>query len=56
MSTRHSGISRIDPTTNVATPIAEFPEWNYGIAYGNGELWVSSVDQSLVYRLDLASG
>lgn len=53
VSTQYKGISRIDPATNVATPIAAFPEWNYGVAYGDGELWVSSVDEGLVYRLDL---
>lgn len=55
VSTKYQGISRIDPATNSATPVAEFAEWNYGLAYGNGELWVTSVDQERVYRIDAAS-
>ncbi len=55
VSTRYQGISRIDPDTNTASPVAGFAEWNYGLAYGNGELWVTSVDQERVYRLDAAS-
>jgi virginiamycin B lyase len=55
VSTQYQGISRIDPATNTASPVAEFAEWNYGLAYGNGELWVTSVDQERVYRMNAAS-
>jgi virginiamycin B lyase len=55
VSTKYQGISRIDPGTNTASPVAELAEWNYGLAYGNGELWVTSVDQERVYRMDAAS-
>jgi YVTN family beta-propeller protein len=55
VSTKYQGISRIDPDTNTASPVAEFAEWNYGLAYGSDELWVTSVDQERVYRMDAAS-
>jgi hypothetical protein len=53
--TRYQGISRIDPATNTASPVAQLVEWNYGLAYGNGELWVTSVDQERAYRMEAAS-
>jgi hypothetical protein len=40
----------------VVTSIAALPGWSYGTAEGNGELWVSNVDNGLVYRITHASG
>ena len=52
VSTQGQGISRIDPATNEPTLVVQLPnEWNYGIAYAHGELWISSVDNGLVYRV-----
>ena len=52
VSTQDQGISRIDPATNEPTLVVELPnEWNYGIAYADGELWISSVYEGLVYRV-----
>jgi len=50
VSTRYQGISRIDPETNQVTPLVPLNEWNYGIACGAGELWVSSTNGH-IYRL-----
>ena len=33
--------------------VAELDGWSYGVAYGDGELWVSSVDNELVTRIPL---
>ena len=53
VSTQGVGISSIDPITNDVTPLASFPEWNYGLAYSDtGELWITSVDNAKVYHLD----
>jgi YVTN family beta-propeller protein len=55
VSTQGQGISRIDPTTNEAALVVKLPnEWNYGIAYADGDLWISSVDRGLVYRVAIA--
>jgi YVTN family beta-propeller protein len=52
------GISRIDPATNKAEPVVSLlGQWNYGLAYDDGGLWVTSVEKRLVYRVELeASG
>jgi hypothetical protein len=33
-------MSRIDPATNTAALVVELAEWNYGIAFVAGELWI----------------
>jgi len=43
-SQRGIGIFRIDPATNEATLIASTHDWNYGLSYVNGVLWISGVD------------
>jgi virginiamycin B lyase len=53
VSTQGQGVSRIDPKTNHVTPVVSLNEWNYGIACGEGELWVSSVT-GLLYRVPLS--
>lgn len=55
VSTQGEGISRIDPATNEAELVVDLPfEWNYGVAYDDGVLWISSVEKKLVYRVGLA--
>ena len=52
-STRGLGVSRIDPKTHSLTSLAELSEWNYGIACGEDELWISSVSPGVVHRIPL---
>jgi streptogramin lyase len=55
VSKRGQGIYRIDPETNIAALVVELSEWNYGIAFAAGELWISSVDRALVYRVAISN-
>ena len=53
-SVRGVGIARIDTATDEAQLIVELPgQWNYGLAYDSGTLWVTSVERGLVYRIEL---
>ena len=53
VSTQGQGVSRIDPKTNHVTLVVSLNEWNYGIACGDRELWVSSVT-GLLHRVPLS--
>jgi len=53
VSRRGNGVFRIDPVSYEVTSIANFGEWNYGIAYVDGVLWLSSGDTGVVRRLNL---
>lgn len=52
VGTKNRGISRIDPTTYDTTVVTEQNEWNYGVAYGDDDLWVSSTF-GWIYRVPL---
>jgi hypothetical protein len=54
-STQGIGVSRIDPATNSAALAVELSEWNYGLAFAAGELWISSVNRALVYRVPISN-
>ena len=53
VSTRAEDISWIDPASNQASVVAALDGWSYGVAHGDGELWVTSVEDGVVYRLDV---
>jgi hypothetical protein len=47
------GIGKVDPATNEIVDLIDLGRGEYvDIAWFNGELWVASVDQNLVYRID----
>ncbi len=55
-SNKSDGIFRIDPATNVATLVFEKPQWSYGLAYSEGDLWVSGTETKEVSHLAIPEG
>jgi hypothetical protein len=51
VSRKGNGVYRIDRVTHGVSTIANFGEWNYGIAYVDGVLWLSTGESGVVRRV-----